>query len=148
MLINLYLYEIITINYLSLQRVYCKEVNESTFYSLVQYFAIVLFECEQANDFSPAKTLMNMSFTFYYEPQSSRNCNQVERRHYLYEYLTEQPIWRSINFWSNAFNEAISKENNLSPSKYSRRNRFIKFTIKDESDEARQQENTIFGLLG
>jgi hypothetical protein len=49
------------------QRVHSKKVDESTFYSLVQYFAIVLFECADADDFSPAKSLMNMCFTFYHE---------------------------------------------------------------------------------
>ncbi|UYV81175.1 KIAA0513 [Cordylochernes scorpioides] len=47
------------------QRVFNKQVSETTFYSLVQFFAIVLFECAEADDFSPAKTLMNMCFTFY-----------------------------------------------------------------------------------
>ena len=51
----------------SFQRVHNKVVPEQTFYQLVQYFAIVLFECNEAEDFGPAKTLMNMCFTFYYE---------------------------------------------------------------------------------
>ncbi|GFR93405.1 hypothetical protein ElyMa_000891900 [Elysia marginata] len=34
----------------------------------MQYFAVCLFECNEADDFSPAaKTLMTMCFTFYYE---------------------------------------------------------------------------------
>lgn len=49
-----------------LQRVSCKEVNESTFYGLMQYFSIILFECSDSDDFSPAKSLMNMAFTFYH----------------------------------------------------------------------------------
>lgn len=44
-----------------------KRVNETTFYSLIQHFAIVLFECNESDDFTPAKILMNMCFTFYYE---------------------------------------------------------------------------------
>jgi hypothetical protein len=54
------------------QRVQNKKVDESTFYSLVQYFAIVLFECADADDFSPAKSLMNMCFTFYHEGKVNR----------------------------------------------------------------------------
>ena len=49
------------------QRVHNKQVSEQAFFSLVQYFAIVLFECNESEDFGPAKTLMNMCFTFYYE---------------------------------------------------------------------------------
>lgn len=42
----------------------------------MQYFAIVLFECAEADDFSPAKSLMNMCFTFYYESKYSyRRCD-------------------------------------------------------------------------
>ena len=51
------------------QRVKSKRVDEATFYSLVQYFAIVLFECHDCDDFSPAKSLMNMCFTFYHESE-------------------------------------------------------------------------------
>lgn len=51
----------------SAQRSRSKKVSENTFYSLVQHFAIVLFECNEMDDFSPAKILMNMCFTFFYE---------------------------------------------------------------------------------
>lgn len=33
----------------------------------MQYFAIVLFECSESEDYSPAKILMNMCFTYYHE---------------------------------------------------------------------------------
>lgn len=46
-----------------------KRVDEATFYSLITYFAIILFECNDCDDFSPAKTLMNMCFTFYHESE-------------------------------------------------------------------------------
>lgn len=56
---------------ISSKRSACKKVNESTFYSLIQYFAIVLFECCDSEDYSPAKILMNMCFTFYHEGESA-----------------------------------------------------------------------------
>ena len=59
--------------FVNAQRVHKKKVDESTFYSLVQYFAIVLFECADADDFSPAKSLMNMCFTFYHEGKENTN---------------------------------------------------------------------------
>ncbi|KAF7244756.1 hypothetical protein EYD10_09117 [Varanus komodoensis] len=52
--------------YVSAQRCNSKCVSEQTFYRLVQSFAVVLFECYQMDDFSPAKNLMTMCFTFYY----------------------------------------------------------------------------------
>ena len=49
------------------QRVHNKRVNEVVFFRLVQYLAICLFECNEADDYVPAKTLMNMCFTFFFE---------------------------------------------------------------------------------
>ncbi|XP_053127073.1 uncharacterized protein KIAA0513 homolog isoform X2 [Hemicordylus capensis] len=58
--------------YVSAQRCNSKCVSEQTFYRLVQSFAVVLFECYQMDDFSPAKNLMTMCFTYYYigKPQA------------------------------------------------------------------------------
>jgi hypothetical protein len=53
--------------FVNAQRVQGRRVIEATFYSLAQYFAIVLFECADSDDFAPAKSLMNMCFTFYHE---------------------------------------------------------------------------------
>uniref|UniRef100_A0A3B3ZCD2 SBF1/SBF2 domain-containing protein n=1 Tax=Periophthalmus magnuspinnatus TaxID=409849 RepID=A0A3B3ZCD2_9GOBI len=52
--------------YVSAQRCHSKCVSEPTFYRLVQSFAVVLFECYQMDDYTPAKNLMTMCFTFYY----------------------------------------------------------------------------------
>lgn len=49
------------------QRVHNKKVDEQIFFRLVQYFSVVLFECHMAEDYTPAKSLMNMCFTFFYE---------------------------------------------------------------------------------
>ncbi|XP_058669498.1 uncharacterized protein KIAA0513 homolog isoform X1 [Ammospiza caudacuta] len=58
--------------YVSAQRCNSKCVSEQTFYRLMQSFALVLFECHQMDDFSPAKNLMTMCFTYYYigKPQA------------------------------------------------------------------------------
>lgn len=45
----------------------CKCVTEASFFSLIQHFSVMLFECNEAEDFSPAKSLMNMCFTYYHE---------------------------------------------------------------------------------
>ncbi|XP_074533875.1 uncharacterized protein KIAA0513 homolog isoform X2 [Halichoeres trimaculatus] len=52
--------------YVSAQRCHSKCVSEATFYRLVQSFAVVLFECYQMDDYTPAKNLMTMCFTYYY----------------------------------------------------------------------------------
>lgn len=89
------------------QRSQSKRVNESTFYSLVQYFAIVLFECAESDDFTPAKSLMNMCFTFFHDIDVP-GCDPY--REYLYTYLREQPIWHSLRFWNAAFFDALQGE--------------------------------------
>ena len=50
-----------------LQRLQNAKVSEQSFFQLVQYFAIVLFECNEHEDYGPAKTLMNMCFVFFHE---------------------------------------------------------------------------------
>jgi len=44
-----------------------KEITEQTAFSLVQFYAVVLFECNEAEDYGPAMTLMNTAFTFHHE---------------------------------------------------------------------------------
>ncbi|XP_054716509.1 uncharacterized protein KIAA0513-like isoform X2 [Uloborus diversus] len=125
------------------QRVHTKLVKESTFYSLVQYFAIVLFECAEADDFSPAKSIMNMCFTFYHE--ISRE-GRPPNREYLFSYLTDQPIWRSIRFWNAAFFDAVQCEraNRQIPT----RDDLGHYSADDLRDEKNFQENIFFGQLG
>ncbi|KAI8520128.1 hypothetical protein Bbelb_033850 [Branchiostoma belcheri] len=72
------------------ERCNTKCVSETTFYRLVQCFAIALFECGEADDFIPAKILMNMCFTFYYEDQPEPG---KEQKVFLYMYLKDQPVW-------------------------------------------------------
>jgi hypothetical protein len=88
----------------SAQRSKSKTVDEITFYSLVQYFAIILFECSENDDFAPAKTLMNMCFTFYHEVDVP-GCEPY--REYLYTFLREQKIWHTLRFWNAAFFDAL-----------------------------------------
>ena len=65
-----YFYEVHVFRF-SIQRVNNKRVPEQIFFRLVQYIAVCLFECNEAEDFSPAKTLMNMCFTFYSDSECS-----------------------------------------------------------------------------
>ena len=115
-------------------------MDESTFYCLIQYFAIVLFECAEVDDFSPAKTLMNMAFTYYYIAAGS--C----KKQYLYESLKDQPIWRSLRFWTAAFFDAVQSERAKNYSKPKRR--LQNQSQRDIEEEATFQENITFGQLG
>lgn len=56
--------------YIDAQRCQSKCVCETTFYKLIHCFALVLFECGEADDYLPGKSLMNMAFTYYYIPDS------------------------------------------------------------------------------
>lgn len=52
-------------------------MSEATFYRLVQSFAVVLFECYQMDDYSPAKNLMTMCFTYYYVGKSQPSPSEL-----------------------------------------------------------------------
>lgn len=127
-------------------------MSESTFYSLVQYFSICLFECSDADDFTPAKILMNMSFTFYHlvnqNSSSNNNENKVVKQ-FVYECLKDQPIWRSLRFWTASFFDAVQTERakNLLPR--NRMNRPLRMQSQAEIQEENAfQENITFGQLG
>lgn len=55
------------------QRTKSKRVNETTFYALIQHFAIILFECKDCEDFLPARHLMSLCFTFFQEGNDDRD---------------------------------------------------------------------------
>lgn len=86
------------------KRVENKETNEYVFYRLVQYFAVCLFECNVSEDFAPATSLMNMCFTYHFISTnlSGHEAGQSSKQ-FLYEYLKEQPIWKSNRFWNSSF---------------------------------------------
>ncbi|KAK3085349.1 hypothetical protein FSP39_001918 [Pinctada imbricata] len=124
--------------YVNAQRVHNKRVSEQIFFRMVQYFAVVLFECNEADDFSPAKSLMNMCFTFFHETWHGN----VQYKNFLYSYLREQPIWQSLRFWNAAFFDAVQSERSKRP-----------MCTSDDGDETvkddRQfQQNITFGQLG
>ncbi|ELT98672.1 hypothetical protein CAPTEDRAFT_148510 [Capitella teleta] len=124
--------------FVNAQRVNNQRVLEQTFYGLVQYFAVALFECYEEEDFGPAKTLMNMCFTFYFE--AVQPTGGAPHKHFLYSYLKEQPIWQSLRFWNAAFFDAVQQERARKPT-----------PTRDQAngqDEREFQENVTFGQLG
>lgn len=124
--------------YVNSQRVHSKMVTEQIFFRLVQYFAVVLFECNEAEDFSPAKSLMNMCFTFYFQVP----CGKVAEKNFLYSFLCDQPIWQSLRFWNAAYFDAVQGERARRP--VTTRND----ATDDQKDDRRFQENITFGQLG
>ncbi|KAM9854133.1 uncharacterized protein KIAA0513 homolog [Aulostomus maculatus] len=85
--------------YVSAQRCHSKCVSEATFYRLVQSFAVVLFECYQMDDYSPAKNLMTMCFTYYYigkcQPSPSELLDRGGPPAGLDSYLNKANSWFS-----------------------------------------------------
>ncbi|KAG8036513.1 hypothetical protein G9C98_003835 [Cotesia typhae] len=117
-------------------------VSEASFYSLAQHFAVALFECHEADDFAPAKNLMNMCFTFYHEVEVP---GLEPYREYLYTHLRVQPIWRSMRFWTAAFFDAVQCERAARPVP-SRSKSLNRETIAAE--DRKYQANIVFGQLG
>lgn len=124
--------------YVNSQRVHSKMVIEQIFFRLVQYFAVVLFECNEAEDFSPAKSLMNMCFTFYFQVSYGK----VPEKNFLYSFLCDQPIWQSLRFWNAAYFDAVQCERARRP--VTTRND----AHDDQKDDRMFQENITFGQLG
>ncbi|XP_076032338.1 uncharacterized protein KIAA0513 isoform X4 [Oratosquilla oratoria] len=122
----------------------CKCVSEATFFSLIQHFSVMLFECAEADDFSPAKSLMNMCFTFYHEVLSPEG--QRRGKEFLYIYLRQQPIWRSMRFWNAAFFDALQCERSMRP--VVTREEVENNRLQALTDELHYQENITFGQLG
>ncbi|KAK2189793.1 hypothetical protein NP493_96g00000 [Ridgeia piscesae] len=121
---------------LTSQRVNNKKVDEQIFYRLVQFFAIALFECNDSEDFGPAKILMNMCFTFFYEDGRPPN------KQFLYNYLRDQAVWHSLRFWNAAFFDALQ---------YERARRPVCANGDGQEhlmDDRHFQENITFGQLG
>ncbi|XP_005095667.1 uncharacterized protein LOC101855939 [Aplysia californica] len=125
--------------YVNSQRVHNKRVVEPIFFRLMQYFAVCLFECNEAEDFSPAKTLMNMCFTFYHEDPGPQGGDQ---KVFLYTYMRDQPIWQSLRFWNAAFFDAVQCERSRRPMPTNSDGR------ETVTDDRQFQENITFGQLG
>ncbi|XP_041745981.1 uncharacterized protein KIAA0513 homolog isoform X1 [Coregonus clupeaformis] len=83
--------------YVSAQRCNSKCVSEATFYRLVQSFAVVLFECYQMDDYSPAKNLMTMCFTYYHTGKSQLSPTELLQQPPLAmdSYLNKANSWLS-----------------------------------------------------
>ncbi|XP_077983439.1 uncharacterized protein KIAA0513-like [Glandiceps talaboti] len=132
--------------YVNAQRVNSQKVTEQTFYRLVQFFAVSLFECDQADDFVPAKSLMNMCFTFFHEHEGYPRNESKTSRGYLYSFLKDQPIWQSIRFWNAAFFDAVHCEREQRSPVH--RENWRHMSNAQREDTQQLDENITFGQLG
>lgn len=71
---------------------------------------------------------------------------QTQKKEFLYTYLRQQPIWRSIRFWNAAFFDALQCERSLRP--VVTREEVESNRLQAVSDELHYQENITFGQLG
>ncbi|XP_071957364.1 uncharacterized protein KIAA0513-like isoform X2 [Antedon mediterranea] len=127
------------------KRIYNKCVPEQTFYRLVQFFAVCLFECKESDDFSPAKHLMNMCFTFYHEQEGIPCNDDTTHQSYLYTHLNNQKIWRDQRFWTAAFMDSVhSEKKKRMPTG---RENWGKQTQEERENTELLHENITFGQL-
>eukprot|EP00794_Sanderia_malayensis_P018638 gene18638-20519_t len=126
------------------KRVDFKEVEEVTFLRLVQYFAIVLFECSTSDDFEPATKLLNMSFTFYQISGFQGGKPKEPAKQYIYNFLKDQAIWKSIRFWTSAFLFAVDNERKKRPKKGS----WSSLNEEERKEVNYTEEHSAFGHLG
>ena len=116
---------------------------------IYQYFAITLFECAEADHYTPAKSLMNMCFTYYHQQtnrpwMASSSTKPNTNKQYLCSVLRDQPIWRSLRFWNAAFFDAVQAERVT----FFESNSRSRGSIKDAQEDWQFQANVTFGQLG
>jgi len=75
-----------------------KEIPEPVVFSLVQFYAVVLFECNEAEDYGPAMTLMNTAFSFHHEGMSQTFFTTafLPRDAMLARYILSSCVWLSV----------------------------------------------------
>lgn len=137
-------------------RVQSQKVSELTFYSLAQHFSIVLLECLLAEDFRPAKIIMNMMFTYYHEQNQDQKPKMMTAgdkedsetdKTYLYTLLKEQQIFKSIRFWTSAFYESVIIERKKHPLFKQHQDQPKKLSNEQRAEETESSKNITFGLL-
>ncbi|CAH8608479.1 unnamed protein product [Heterobilharzia americana] len=71
---------------------------------LLDQIGLLLVECQNAEDFSPAKKLLTISLQLYtYDPSVSTE------RTFIFAYIKNQPIWQSLRFWNACFFQSLQE---------------------------------------
>ncbi|TNN09453.1 hypothetical protein EWB00_006336 [Schistosoma japonicum] len=71
---------------------------------LLDQISLLLVECQNAEDFAPAKKLLTISLQFYaYDPSVSTD------RTFIFTYIKSQPIWQSLRFWNACFFQSLQE---------------------------------------
>ncbi|CAL8076023.1 unnamed protein product [Calicophoron daubneyi] len=71
---------------------------------LLEKVSYMLNECQEAEDFAPAKKLLTTSLLFYVVDQSNPEDKQP-----FFNYVKTQPIWQSLRFWNACFFQSVQE---------------------------------------
>eukprot|EP01137_Pigoraptor_chileana_P031057 Opistho-2@18346 len=116
------------------------QVADVTFFRLMQFVSVALNECTLADDFGPAKILMNMCFTFY-------RLHEGDEREYLHTQLSSQPIWQSLRFWQAALFNSVAHERSRKRA-MSGGNKWSQLSDTQREESIVSDSNIVFGQLG
>nr|VZI20797.1 unnamed protein product [Spirometra erinaceieuropaei] len=84
-----------------------KEVPANVLRRLVRYSGLVLEQCNDSDDFSPACSLLNSAFRLFQQDVAP---NGRVTQTFMYAGLREQQIWQSTRFWNAAVFIALQQE--------------------------------------
>ncbi|VDP72464.1 unnamed protein product [Echinostoma caproni] len=80
------------------------QLDTSALPALLDKISLLLTECEDAEDFAPAKKILTVSLLFYViDPGSPGD------RTFLFNYIKSQPIWQSLRFWNACFFQSVQE---------------------------------------
>lgn len=71
---------------------------------LLDKIAYLLSECQDSEDFGPAKKLLTTSLLFYVQDSSVGS-----DRAFLFVHIKAQPIWQSLRFWNACFFQSVQE---------------------------------------
>ncbi|TPP59189.1 hypothetical protein FGIG_08884 [Fasciola gigantica] len=79
-------------------------LDPSALPALLDKISLLLNECEDAEDFVPAKKILTVSLLFYVTDPGSPG-----DRTFLFNYIKSQPIWQSLRFWNACFFQSVQE---------------------------------------
>lgn len=80
------------------------QLDPSALPALLDKISLLLNECEDAEDFVPAKKILTISLLFYVTDPGSPG-----DRTFLFNYIKSQPIWQSLRFWNACFFQSVQE---------------------------------------
>ncbi|KAF8560647.1 hypothetical protein P879_11799 [Paragonimus westermani] len=71
---------------------------------LLEKIGYLLNECQDAEDFAPARKLLTSSLLYYVEDPS-----RSTERTSLFSYIKPEPIWHTLRFWNACFFQSVQE---------------------------------------